>query len=677
MLPSRRSAMLLRIPRFICWQRSISSSFGFAISGNRPCVARLTHLDSYRDHFNRCSRSTSSSRSKSTLTSQHGDFKSTRRSHRLANDDIIDGEIEPNNANSGGDDYSIDIEDNGKAISITTACKNIDHDVAYENDAADTSAMVTSSWKFSSALLWVNDPQHIHASSGQRLRTLGQYSKDSVIVSARVHYTNGDGESIGNSNRSLLNLHPLPPQGSMHSRGGIYCSKMVDSHHIAPPDHRRTLVELKWSYGEETIFDLDWLVAHARNNCLGRCMPDDLKDIANGTYSRNRDILDGSSRKGLEGRRVATITTTKVTKEIAIGAKQDSNGASIASFDYQEIIENEDVLFQGTQEIFEHGAVLVRNAPNVEDESGFDEMSQLTSLESVVGNLGKRFSGGNLSHGSLYGDIFHVKSKSDAENIAYTNVALPPHQDLAYYESKPFLQLLHCVTNTSDNIDDGRRGYERRKSDKPTNTDRIVGGESVLIDGMAAAEELRWVAPDLFYILCNTEATFLKERHDTDMVSAKPHIVVDPAYDQVVEINWSPPFEGPLQIQPRVTEDDYIRAYQAIECMLDDNVTGTGRCVGNSTFLPDSLETMLRNYAKEYTWEYALQKGDILVFNNQRMLHGRRSFSSIGNVNRHLIGCYTDSMDTVSRYRQLLRQRHGKGGGGYGKRNPGSGYRWI
>ena len=194
---------------------------------------------------------------------------------------------------------------------------------------------------------------------------------------------------------------------------------------------------------------------------------------------------------------------------------------------------------------------------------------------------------------------------------------------------------------------------------------------------MAAAEELRHVATDHFDVLCKTEATFIKERHDADMVSPKPHIVLDRLYGQIVEINWSPPFEGPLQLHPRISTDDYVRAYHAIECMLDDDATGSSSYVDDewrSSALPESLESYLREYANEYTWEQALQKGNILVFNNQRMLHGRRSFESDGNGKRHLIGCYTDAIDTISRYRQLLRWKTEKNGGGYGKRNPGNGW---
>ena len=52
-----------------------------------------------------------------------------------------------------------------------------------------------------------------------------------------------------------------------------------------------------------------------------------------------------------------------------------------------------------------------------------------------------------------------------------------------------------------------------------------------------------------------------------------------------------------------------------------------------------------------YTWKYALlQNGDVLVLNNQCMLHARREFSFQPGGQRHLLGCYTDAMDTTSHY---------------------------
>jgi alpha-ketoglutarate-dependent taurine dioxygenase len=606
------------------------------------------------------------------------------------------------NNNNNNNNNSIAIEDDGQTVYITVA-ENSNHDEhktsSENNNDNNNNNKKNISWGFSSPLLWVNDPQYIHPSSGQRVRTLGQYSKNIAIVSAKIinyhcidHNTDDDENSNDNDNdsKAFPLLHPSPPRGSLHSRGGIYYHSKK-SHGITTTTNdnnnsndstnnsngiKRTLLKIGWKSGEESIFDLNWLIENARNNCIGwiskglSSSSSSLKSSFKENKNDDHDIKVCSPVIEL----TETITmTTSVTKDIAISA----NSASVKTFDYQEIMENENNLFEGMKGIFENGVVLIRNAPATTtiEEGNNNNVSQVEEeeIETIVGNLGKRFSGGKLSHGSLYGDIFHVQTKNDAENIAYTNAALPPHQDLTYYESKPFLQLLHCVTNTS--IDNNNNNNNNNNK----NNDYIVGGQSVLIDAMAAANELRCIVPDLFDILCKTEAIFLKERHDADMVSPKSHIIIDPTYDQVVEINWSPPFEGPLQIHPKIAVEEYVLAYQAMECILDydDNSSSSLDNKGCSTLLPQSLENILQDYAKQNTWEYSLQKGDILVFNNQRMLHGRRSFTSFGNARRHLIGCYTDAMDTISQYRLLLRERDDKIGGGYGRRNPGNGCRWM
>ena len=82
------------------------------------------------------------------------------------------------------------------------------------------------------------------------------------------------------------------------------------------------------------------------------------------------------------------------------------------------------------------------------------------------------------------------------------------------------------------------------------------------------------------------------------------------------------------------------------------------------------LEKELTDYAEKYTWERRLKTGEIIVFNNARMLHGRRGFSFNGAGNRHLLGCYTNLDDTLNRYRVLKRERNG---GGSSVRNAGNG----
>lgn len=227
--------------------------------------------------------------------------------------------------------------------------------------------------------------------------------------------------------------------------------------------------------------------------------------------------------------------------------------------------------------------------------------------------------------------MFHVESVPDAHNIAFTSVPLGPHQDLAYYESKPGLQLLQCLSNEG-----------------------VEGGESVLVDAMAAAEEFRRIAPEHFDTLTKCPATFVKQREGADMMYRRPHIVLDDAED-IVSVNWSPPFEGPLSVSPRLVEA-YYSAYAAFERMLDNSLPEDN---GDDS-MPPELAKKLREYAEKYTWERRLEPGGILVFNNLRMLHGRRGFTFSGNDGgRHLLGCYTNIDDTLNRYRVLQRERSG------------------
>lgn len=503
-------------------------------------------------------------------------------------------------------------------------------------------------------LLWVNDPQYIHPTSGQRLRSLGQFTMDGCAISS-ADIVVIPPSCVGVVTTENSTIHPQPLLGSMHPRGGIYHTK--SSKESTTDDSERHLLRVKRTSGDESFFDLQWLIDHCREGRIGW--------LSSTTTTTTGAIIEDTYHNNVNSE-IEPSSLTRVTKDVAIGAITNPNVRSIPIFEYAGVMENNTngtTLLRAMQGIYEHGAILIKGAPPTD-----------TGDESIVGNLGKLLSGGRLSHGSLYGDIFHVETKADAENIAYTNVPLPPHQDLTYYESKPFLQLLHCV---NDEETDG--------------TDRIIGGESVLIDAMAAAEELRLIAPDIFNVLCRYEATFLKERDGADMVSPKPHIVTDPTFGQVVEINWSPPFEGPLQLNPQIPLEDYVMAYQAMECLLDDQ-SAQALSSTTSSLLPVSLERTLREYARTYTWEYSLHHGDILVFNNQRMLHGRRGFTMAGRSRRHLIGCYTDAMETTSHYRQLLRERrnivsndNNKNGGirvgvsvgGVGRRNVGNGFRWM
>lgn len=216
--------------------------------------------------------------------------------------------------------------------------------------------------------------------------------------------------------------------------------------------------------------------------------------------------------------------------------------------------------------------------------------------------------------------------------------------------------------------------------------DKTIGGESILIDAMAAAEELRRVAPHHFRTLVSCPATFVKQREGVCMTYLRPHIVLqpngmastlsDPTNEdeyfkrEIVTVNWAPPFEGPLCVPPDMVMP-YYAAYSAFERILDSSVSSSDNGYIDERYEETALKDQLSEYAKTYTWKYRLKIGEILVFNNRRILHGRLGFSSApmdlskakesdpDTTMRHFVGTYTNIDDTLSRYRALLRGREG------------------
>jgi alpha-ketoglutarate-dependent taurine dioxygenase len=496
---------------------------------------------------------------------------------------------------------------------------------------------------FHAAWLWHNDPSYIHASSGQRMRNVVSFfSSRAHIHSVQIAYPDSvDVQAVRNvNNEAIAPVRPIPPPpGSLHPIGGVSAISKSDLHSNLPvPKLDQALLQVIWDTAKGFIisyYDVSWLL---------RCRYDHWASIGDGDQVWEFDFGQKSETR--------------------------SDQPAFQEFQYSELFLEVDTVkddvkscastihcFRLLQSIFENGAALLQNANNP-----YDNGTDFHDDKQPVAIVGKILSGGQLSHGQLYGDVFHVRDQeafsgemgyrdqtSAANNIAYTSMALCPHQDLAYYESIPGLQLLHCVANDPDNI---------------------IGGESTLIDVLKAAEQFRELAPTLFDILVKCEATFIKQRNNADMIYRRPHILLSPSSHDVTSVRWSPPFEGPLFLPPASVEE-YFLAYAAFERMLDNSLPRysarqqVGTSGTNQPLLPQlssQLESELCDYAHEYTWEYRLKPGEILVFNNQRMLHGRRAysirnpFSDVGHIKgRHLVGCYTNIDDTLNTYRILRR----------------------
>eukprot|EP01065_Artemidia_motanka_P049357 TRINITY_DN8158_c0_g1_i2.p1 TRINITY_DN8158_c0_g1~~TRINITY_DN8158_c0_g1_i2.p1 ORF type:complete len:435 (+),score=91.94 TRINITY_DN8158_c0_g1_i2:99-1403(+) len=219
---------------------------------------------------------------------------------------------------------------------------------------------------------------------------------------------------------------------------------------------------------------------------------------------------------------------------------------------------------------------------------------------------------------TLYPSPFDVRVEEKPINVAYTAEGLVLHQDMAYYESPPGIQFLHCVELA----------------------DSVTGGENMLLDAHAAAELLRERSPAHFDALCRIPATFQKDHLDRDHPAQfwyhRPHIATN-ADREVIAVFWSPPFEGELRI-PECDVDPYFNAYAAFADIIN-SPEAERRC----------------------GWRLRLGEGDLLSFSNRRLLHGREPIGGSGV--RHLQGCYVSADDFGNAFRNLARRNAPPGDG--------------
>ncbi len=107
--------------------------------------------------------------------------------------------------------------------------------------------------------------------------------------------------------------------------------------------------------------------------------------------------------------------------------------------------------------------------------------------------------------------------------------------------------------------------------------------------------------------------------------AARP-VVLRPGEGRVVEVRLANFLRGPLDLPA----EDVVRHYRAYR-----------------TFIALTREP-------RFQFEYRLNPGDLLVFDNRRVLHARRAFD-LQQGQRHLQGCYVDRDELLSRIRVLER----------------------
>ena len=204
-----------------------------------------------------------------------------------------------------------------------------------------------------------------------------------------------------------------------------------------------------------------------------------------------------------------------------------------------------------------------------------------------------------------YGRIFDVRASARPNNLAYSDLALGLHTDNPYRDPVPGLQMLHCL--------------------RPSE----AGGASLFADGFAVAESLRSDDPVAFSTLSQTPMTFSFSDTTAQFSARRPLIQLD-LQGRIEAIHYNSRSIVPLRLRSAEMVRFY-RAYRAFSRRL---------------------------HSSEFLFETRLDAGDIVLFDNRRVLHGRTAFNTTG-ATRHLQGCYLDRDGMLSTIAILERKLAG------------------
>ena len=213
-----------------------------------------------------------------------------------------------------------------------------------------------------------------------------------------------------------------------------------------------------------------------------------------------------------------------------------------------------------------------------------------------------------------FGRIFDIVTEPDPFTPSQSEEALDPHTDDPYRYAPPGVSILHCVSPC---------GGE--------------GGASTIVDGFAVADDIRASDPASFEVLSSARIPYVHRRAtDVDQGAAihlraeAPVIAVD-ADGEVCGIRFHERSMAPLP----TTGDEVEPIYRALR--------GFARRVLNGDF----------------AYHRRLGPGEAIVYDNQRVLHGRAAITA-GGGRRHLRLCTMDRDQVHSRLRRF-RERTGTG----------------
>lgn len=356
-----------------------------------------------------------------------------------------------------------------------------------------------------------------------------------------------------------------------------------------------------WSNGKSSTFHYFWL----RDNCPSNFHPDthestfDLLSVSDDLHPSNIEFDDANliidwSEGDENGSHRSIFSLTWLYEHAYSGdlTKDKSTNYVSWSKDFAERIPRADY-----NEVMNDDASLFTWMQSL-DKYGLTIVENMPDTKDSLIDVANRIS---FLRETNFGVTFDVNSKPNPINLAYTSMALPLHTDLSNQEVPPGYQFLHCLVNDSE------------------------GGESLYIDSLRVLEDMREDEPEKFKLLAETAVPF--RFHDDSCDLRQHHSIINlDSFGNIIEIKYNDHLANVFDMSEDIMHDFYL-AYR---------------------------DLMRRFKGPEYKIMFKLKAGEMAVFDNRRVMHGRAEFKP-NTGRRHLHGCYVDRSEFQSRLRVLER----------------------
>ncbi|MCR9220452.1 MAG: trimethyllysine dioxygenase [Alphaproteobacteria bacterium] len=201
---------------------------------------------------------------------------------------------------------------------------------------------------------------------------------------------------------------------------------------------------------------------------------------------------------------------------------------------------------------------------------------------------------------TIFGDFWDAAANMEHADTAYTPLAITPHTDSTYSIDAPGLQMFHVIEFDGE------------------------GGESVLVDAFAIAEDVRRDHPEAFAALSTIPVPARYLEDGVHLEARRPVIRLDAA-GRVEQVSFNHHDRAPFLL-PEAEQRAFYDAYGLFHRMASEP-------------------------ARQLV--FGLRPGGVLLFDNWRTLHGRLAYSG----RRRLCGAYHNREDFESRLRTLRRSQ--------------------